>query len=1166
MATFTVTSLADNTIADGDLTLREAIDLANAAGGADTIEFDAGLSGGLLRLTQGTLDITDAVTIDAAGLDITITGDANDNDTNVAGTDLTDVGASPTGLADNVRIFDINGPASATSISGLTLTGGRTAGFYSGGGAIASDADLTLDGVLIYGNISEGSFSDGGGVYTRGNLTILDSTIEGNVTTNSNSEGGGVAALLSVYGLNSTFAGNSTSGGGSGGGAISGSNVTLVNSTVSDNVTSGINADGGGITTEQTTTLVNTTVSDNRVLGDNSDGGGIYSMHRVVSIHSTISGNATAGSSAVGGGINVAGFFSGVTGGLDLVNSIVNGNVNLAGSGTNEVFVSNTFGGTTTLTGNNILGDDVYSFAAVSGATSAADAFAATQEVLIDTDLDGVDETSTGVFAGRLDDNGGDVETVALRAGGAAQNGANAQVTSDTFDLDGDSVTAETLPLDAIGGNRTVDTGPDIGAFEISVPTILGTELSENINGTAIGELILGLGGNDAINGDDGNDTINGGPGNDNLNGAGGADTLDGGPGNDRFFIDNPGDVVIELPGEGTDTLTTSISTTLPENVENASSSGSGDIEITGNELNNFMSGNGGDNVLRGLDGADRLRGGSGNDTLIGGGGNDILEGQAGSDVLQFGVDDGDDTAFGFEVGLDKLDFSDLGLRFVDLAILVSGTSTRVEYDGGTGPASVNLQGIDAATITSDIMADPSGLGSPGGGVTLVEGSSSSEALVGSSAGEDFVGGAGNDTINARAGDDTMVGGLGDDQYFVEQAGDVVIEQANQGYDLVRSTLSFTLGANIEAGAARNNTVVIDITGNELSNELSGNDQSNVLTDDLGRDRLRALGGDDTLEGGADNDVLEGGTGADVFVFNANDGLDLITDFEVGLDRIDVTSLGIAYADLIIIDGVLGANVLYDDTPGNTGLVVLSGVSASELLLDSFITVFGSDQPPITGTAGDDVLLGSQIDDELQGLAGNDVLNGALGADTMIGGPDDDRYTIDNAGDIVIELAGEGIDTVTTELDFTLPANVENATAFGTSGVTPQAIDLTGNGESNILSGNDADNALSGLAANDNLQGNGGNDVIDGGTGADILRGGADADVFVFDSGDGADQIIDFEVGVDTIDLSSTGLGFGDLTIADVGLNATVTYGSDVITVFNTTAAELDASQFDFTP
>ncbi|MEM9063480.1 MAG: hypothetical protein AAGD13_23715, partial [Pseudomonadota bacterium] len=79
--------------------------------------------------------------------------------------------------------------------------------------------------------------------------------------------------------------------------------------------------------------------------------------------------------------------------------------------------------------------------------------------------------------------------------------------------------------------------------------------------------------------------------------------------------------------------------------------------------------------------------------------------------------------------------------------------------------------------------------------------------------------------------------------------------------------------------------------------------------------------------------------------------------------------------------------------------------------------------------------------------------------------------------------------------------------------------------------------------------------------------GGADADVFVFAPGDGegaGDQIFDFELGVDTIDLSATGLAFGDLTIQDAGANATVAYGADQITVFGTTAAQLTEDQFDF--
>lgn len=1168
MANFIVTSLTDVTAADGVTTLREAIDQANASAGADTISFDASLAGGLLRLSQGEMVVSDAVTIDAAGMDITITGDVNDNDTNIAGTDLTDVDASPTGLADNTRIFEILGSSSDTTINGLTLTGGRVTGLFNGGGAIASEADLTLDGVTLYGNLTEGGYSTGGGAYTRGTLTLLDSTLSGNRTVGNGSLGGGAVSLLTIYGRDTVVEGNLTSGGGSGGGGLAAASITLVNSTVSGNATIGQNADGGGLSSEQTTTLINTTVAGNLISGDYSDGGGVYSMHRVVAIHSTISGNAASGATANGGGVSISGFpSSGVVGGLDLTNSLVIGNVNAADATSSDSFVNNAFGASTTLSGNNVLGSDIYTGSSSTGSATAADIFDATVEVLTDTDGDGTGETATGVFAGVLADNGGVIETIAIRGGGAAQNGGDALATSDTFDLDDDTDTAESLPEDAIGSSRTTDTGPDLGAFEISIPTILGTEVAETLNGTEIGEQILGLGGNDVVNGAEGNDTLFGGEGNDNLNGQSGADTMEGGIGNDRFFVDNVGDVVIELAGEGTDTLTTAITIVLPENIENASTSGSSGVTITGNTLNNFITGNNADNELIGLEGNDRLRGRDGADTLIGGDGNDVLEGQGGADILKFGVDDGNDTAFDFELGIDILDFSDLGLRFVDLVILESAGSTRIEYDGGSGPASINLQGVDTSLITSAIMNDPSGLGSPGGGVTLFEGSTGGDNLAGTSAGEDFVGGLGNDVLNARGGDDTMVGGFGDDQYFVEQAGDVVIEQANQGRDLVRSAISFTLGANIEVGTTRNDSVVIDITGNELDNEINGNSQINVLLGEDGQDRLRGGGGDDTLDGGADNDVLEGGTGADVFVFGPDSGIDLVTDFEVGVDLIDITALGIAYADMLIQDGPLGAQVFFDLTAGSVDLITFTGVSASELLLDSFVTVFGANQPPIVGTDGDDVLLGSQIDDEIQGLGGADRLNGAQGADTLIGGSGDDAYTIDNPGDVIIEQPNEGTDRVVAPFDLTLAENLENANAaFGTGvGGIDENIDLTGNAQDNALNGNNADNVLLGVAGADNIQGRDGEDTINGGADNDVLRGGADADTFVFATGDGADQIVDFELGIDTIDLSATGLAFGDLTIQTVGSNATVTYGADVITVFGVNDTQLDSSQFDFT-
>src|SRR5262245_10736087 len=121
MATFTVTTLVDENDAGATvgspghtgLSLREAIALTNAGTGGDTINFAPNLSG-TIRLANGTLSISKAVTIDGDG-HILITGDVSDDDTTVGSSDVTDIVLSAATLADNVRIF--------SSSADLTLGG-----------------------------------------------------------------------------------------------------------------------------------------------------------------------------------------------------------------------------------------------------------------------------------------------------------------------------------------------------------------------------------------------------------------------------------------------------------------------------------------------------------------------------------------------------------------------------------------------------------------------------------------------------------------------------------------------------------------------------------------------------------------------------------------------------------------------------------------------------------------------------------------------------------------------------------------------------------------------------------------------------------------------------------------------------------------------------------
>ncbi|MGD1923732.1 MAG: hypothetical protein ACFB03_06025, partial [Paracoccaceae bacterium] len=192
--------------------------------------------------------------------------------------------------------------------------------------------------------------------------------------------------------------------------------------------------------------------------------------------------------------------------------------------------------------------------------------------------------------------------------------------------------------------------GPPAGSAASSPQT--GTDGSDELTETTIDETFFAVdgndtvragGGNDLVFGGDGTDTLFGAAGNDTLHGGAGADTMDGGLGDDRFFVDDPDDVVIELADGGIDNLTTSIDVTLPDHVERGSTTGTGDIRITGNALDNFIVGNAGHNKLSGGGGRDRLIAYAGNDTLEGGADNDILEGGLGENVYIFGAGSGDD-------------------------------------------------------------------------------------------------------------------------------------------------------------------------------------------------------------------------------------------------------------------------------------------------------------------------------------------------------------------------------------------------------------------------------------------------------------------------------------------------------------------------------------------
>ncbi|HSV51525.1 MAG TPA: hypothetical protein VLJ57_05370 [Burkholderiaceae bacterium] len=175
----------------------------------------------------------------------------------------------------------------------------------------------------------------------------------------------------------------------------------------------------------------------------------------------------------------------------------------------------------------------------------------------------------------------------------------------------------------------------------------------------------------------------------------------------------------------------------------------------------------------------------------------------------------------------------------------------------------------------------------------------------------------------------------------------------------------------------------------------------------------------------------------------------------------------------------------------------------------------------VQGTDADENIQGTGGKDTLLGGGGNDWLTGGAGEDRMIGGTGDDNYRVDNDNDLIVELEGEGTDTIIATVNFSLVgyANVENLVLAGS------ALRGHGNELDNQVIGNALDNKLTGAAGNDTLSGADGNDTLIGGEGSDVLIGGAGLDRFVFDhvpSDGGIDTIAGFVVADDQIQLYSS--------------------------------------------
>ena len=278
--------------------------------------------------------------------------------------------------------------------------------------------------------------------------------------------------------------------------------------------------------------------------------------------------------------------------------------------------------------------------------------------------------------------------------------------------------------------------------------------------------------------------------------------------------------------------------------------------------------------TLTGGDKDDHLYGMDGNDVITGGAGSDYIEGNIGNDTLNGGI--GNDTLVGG----------------IDADSMVGGTGNDVYFVDNSLDVVVEAANAGIDTVNSTFNYTLSATSNIEN-LTLI---GTATTGTGNALNNVITGNAAANTLDGGLGADTLIGGAGADIYYVNDSNDKVVEDASTvvgGLDVVRSSVSYTLPANVEnlnfASPGVVATAAVKGTGNASNNVIEGGSGSDVLTGLGGDDYLVGNMGNDTLIGGAGNDTLVGDNGTETFVFDQLTGVDTIKNFVSKTDKIDLS-------------------------------------------------------------------------------------------------------------------------------------------------------------------------------------------------------------------------------------------------------------------------------------
>jgi Ca2+-binding RTX toxin-like protein len=613
--------------------------------------------------------------------------------------------------------------------------------------------------------------------------------------------------------------------------------------------------------------------------------------------------------------------------------------------------------------------------------------------------------------------------------------------------------------------------------------------------------------GNLSLTGNTGSDIITANSGNDTLTAGSGASTLVGGSGSDTFVVNSANDVISLAAMNANDSVLSSSSYTLVDNLQNLKGTGTGNLILTGNDLSDVITANTGNDTLVAGSGVATLIGGSGNETFIVNNANDVIMVRGNRNTVEASAN----YTLGASLeNLEGIGFGALTLTGNSLSDVITANYGNDTLVAGSGVATlIGGVGNDTFVInnTADVVQARASNNTIQTTVSYTAASNVQTLADVGAGGITLTGNANASTLVSGTGADTLVGASGNDTFVVNNANDVV-QEALAGNSTIDTAVNYVAANNV-SNLTATGSAAITLTGNALNDVITANGGNDTLVAGSGIDTLNGGSGNDTFVINNTADVVNAGTGVNTVQTSVSDTLGANVQFLTGTGSAALTLTGNNLND--VIKGNSGKDTLIAGSGNDT---LIAGSSFTTLIggsgNDTFVVTGGTDvisEAPNSGNNTEEVLIGGKLADNVQNLvglgsasialfdnnqtgdvitanSGRDTLYSGTGADTLIGGANSDMFYVNNAADVIEKAPNAGTNVEFASVSVTMAANIQV---------------LTGTGPSNLmLTGNNLDIVIRGSAAggNDTLIAGSGNDSLFAGSGLTTMIGGIGNDTF----------------------------------------------------------------------